>query len=490
MKQTKKNFIICTILIIFTCVIFIPFLQGHNMSDTYNIIEKGLDQYSVTNSFTDGRIIMGLLSMIVFKLNIPIMAYVIISLLTAIIISCIVVVIIKNAILEYRPSEKKWLEVIVTAISYVTIFNFMYIDNLVFLECIVMALSLLLYTISAKMLVNKTKGYIWKCALCTTVGMVAYQGTIGFFIALVLLFSAIKNKDKISNIFKDIALCGMFIVISGLVDLLCIKIFTQNLGTNQGRLNQNILYNIDFIFKGISRTLTNTCDVFPKNLLIFFLSILVVLGVVSILEKYKNKSTKELILWFALILLVILSGFASSVLATSAFYEARMRFSIGALIGILLLYLYVETDLFQKKNILTIIATLFLVVYIGCNLYQYIKIIDISKKMNQIEEQDCFIMENYIKEYEQKTGIQVTKMARIITGEHSGRLHLIDDKTSNNYVRNATKCGWSAKGVMYFYTGRRLEYTKATVEGMRELETSGQEFECVGDTLYIYIYVN
>ena len=143
LTKNKKDIIICLILIAITCIIFIPFLQGHYIADTYSIIERGLLDYSIGNSFTDGRMIMGLLNLFIDSLDIPMMAYVIGTLFFAIILSCITIMVLKNTILKFCPAENIWLEILVVVICYVTIFNFMYIENLYFIECIVMALSLL-----------------------------------------------------------------------------------------------------------------------------------------------------------------------------------------------------------------------------------------------------------------------------------------------------------------------------------------------------------
>ena len=258
MKLIKKDIVVCLILIVFTCLIFLPFLQGHYIADTYGIIEKGLQGYSMDNSFSDGRMIMGLLNLLVLKLNIPIIAYVIGTLLVAIILSCLVIILLKNSIVKYRPIENKWLETLVVVLCYITIFNVMYLEQLYFIECIVMAISLLLYTIGANVLVDRKKGYFWKSALCTTIGMLCYQGTIGFFIALVLLYSLLKNKDKVIYIIRDVLLSGVWVVIAGLVDLGCVKLFTTYFHTAQSRLSTNILGNILYIFTKMSKTLTET----------------------------------------------------------------------------------------------------------------------------------------------------------------------------------------------------------------------------------------
>lgn len=226
----------------------------------------------------------------------------------------------------------------------------------------------------------------------------------------------------------------------------------------------------------------------PKNWLFIFLSITVVLAVIAIVEKYKKRSGKQLIFWFLLIVFVIASSFASSVLSKSSFWAPRMRFSLGALIGVLFLYLYVTTDIFYKKNVLCVLAVTVITIYTGCNLYQYITIIGQGKEMNQVEKEECQRIEKHIQEYEETTGMDVTKIARVFSSSHNRNLYLPNNPKANSTVFNSTKCWWSAKGVIYFYTDRRLEYTNATREGIQILEESGKEWQCVDDTLYIFIY--
>ncbi len=482
----KKDAIVCFILIAFTCLIFFPFLQGHYMSDTYNIMEQGLEHFSITNSFTDGRILTGLLNLIILKLNIPIMVYVIGSLFFAIAFSCVVVVILKNVILQFREAQNKWIELLIIMICYFTIFNFMYLENFYFLECIVMAFSILMYTIGAKILVEKKKYYLIKTAISVVIGMLAYQGTIGIFLAFVFFFSILKNRNKVIYILRDVFLSGVFVVIAGAVDLISIKILTNYFHTAQNRLSNDVFKNIIYILANIKTTLINTCGIFPKNWLLIFLNITVILAVIATIEKYKKQSAREISLWFLLIAFVIASSFASSVLSTSSFPTPRMRFSLGALMGILWLYLYVTTDIFHKKNIVTILAIGLITIYGGCNLYQYITIIGQCKQMNEVEAQECQRIGKHIQEYEEATGIEVRKIARVLTFKHKENLYLPNHP--NVTVCNATKCWWSAKGVIYFYTDRRLEYVNATEEGIQILEESGQEWGCIDDTFYIFIY--
>ncbi len=98
---------------------------------------------------------MYLIDLFAYSIHLPITAFVIITLLLALVISCIAVILLKNIVSKYKNTENKYLKGFVLLISYFTIFNFMYIENMYFVECIVMAASLLFHIISADTLVSR-----------------------------------------------------------------------------------------------------------------------------------------------------------------------------------------------------------------------------------------------------------------------------------------------------------------------------------------------
>ena len=100
-KINKKDFITYIIIFVITCIIFIPFLIGHYATDTYNIINRGYEEYAIKYSLNDGRPVMCLISLIAEKINMPIQAYIIILTAIALFVSCISVIKIKNIILKF-----------------------------------------------------------------------------------------------------------------------------------------------------------------------------------------------------------------------------------------------------------------------------------------------------------------------------------------------------------------------------------------------------
>ena len=159
--NNKKNFIIFIIVFFITLMIFYNFITMHYATDTYNIINRGYEDYAIKYSLNDGRPIMCLISLLASRMHIPIEGYIITLTVMAIFISCLNVFIIKNTVIKFMNinGKKEWMILI---ISYVIIFNFTYLENMQFAECMVMAISVLMNTLVAKIIVEKNKNYITK----------------------------------------------------------------------------------------------------------------------------------------------------------------------------------------------------------------------------------------------------------------------------------------------------------------------------------------
>jgi len=161
--KVHKNDLICFIIIFpITLLIFFNFITMHYAGDTYHIMNTDYKTYAINRSLNDGRLFMYLIDLFAYSIHLPITAFVIITLLLALVISCIAVILLKNIVSKYKNTENKYLKGFVLLISYFTIFNFMYIENMYFVECIVMAASLLFHIISADTLVSRKKHYLLK----------------------------------------------------------------------------------------------------------------------------------------------------------------------------------------------------------------------------------------------------------------------------------------------------------------------------------------
>lgn len=490
-KIKKEDIIIFLIMVVITCIVFAPLIEGHYATDTYNIYDKGYYTYATKNSLNDGRIFMGILGLIVSALKIPIEVYSTLTLLGAIIISNLAVIVLKNIIEKYKPAKNTLAKIIISIISYITIFNFMYLDNMYFVENIIMAISVLLFIKSADILVEKNNKYLLKSGVLTILGVLAYQGTIGLFFTYVVLFSILKNDKNIKQIIVDILQSGIIGIISICVDLIAVKIIGQIIGTKQTRYGKlsNIFTNIIFIFSQLINTLIDTCDIFPKGVFIIYT---ILLGTIILIYSIKNKKENALIYEFlAIAIITIASAYIINLTTLTSFNTGRLKNPIGALIGIIFIFIYVKTDIFERKTIFLNIALITLITFTLVNTVNYLSIILQHKKVNQLEKEESSEIETYIENYEKETNIKINKIAKIRVRNSFQKGYFEEIKNKSDYCKNAIRTDWGIIGALEILENRKLEEIKPTnkeIENYFKNYDSEIGYECIGDTLFINIY--
>ena len=231
MKIQKQDLICFIIIFPITLLIFYNFLTMHYAGDTYYIINNGYRSHAIHRSLNDGRLFMCLIELLADRIHLPITAFVIITLLLALVISCITVIFVKNIILKYKDTENKYLKGLVLLISYFTIFNFMYLENMYFVECTVMSASLIFHIISADALVSKGKYFLLKSSIFFILATFMYQGFSGFFLTILFLFTLLKNQSNIKQNTKDLCY-GCFILASRNTVKLSIRISSWSFSRN------------------------------------------------------------------------------------------------------------------------------------------------------------------------------------------------------------------------------------------------------------------
>lgn len=266
----KKNILITTIIFIVATIMCYGYVIGHYSIDNYNISNIGYNQYSILNNLKEGRPVMFLIDQLALKLNIDYQVFFIITVVLAILITSIAVTIFYNIIIKYFENKSTINKIILLLISYTIFFNFMYIENLYFVESIVMALALLLYLISANWLVNR-KHIVWSVVLAT-IATLCYNGFVCYYVTIVLILSIFKNRKNYKSIIKDVIISGLIIVFSVIINFIQIKIVCNILDSVNNRLGKltNILYNAKVIIKYLLQLFIESAGLFPKYLYLIF----------------------------------------------------------------------------------------------------------------------------------------------------------------------------------------------------------------------------
>ena len=489
-KIRKEDIIIFISTFIITCIIFIPFLQGHYATDTYNIDNVGYYNYAINWSLKDGRIFMAIFGLIAGKMNISIELYVFITLFFALLISNISIVVLNRIIKRYKKPNTLFQKIVLVIMCYITIFNFMYLENIYFVENIVMSISILLFLISSNVLVEKNKKYIIKSLILTILGVISYQGTIGVMFVFLILFTILKNKNNGKQILIDLIQCGIIAFAGVLLNLMAVKIISNILQIKQTRLGQisDIPRNIATIILTLPSILQNTCDLFPKNGFIVFLILLITIILIYDIKNKNHLFVKSIIIT----LIAIMASNITYILTLSSFDAGRLRNALGILIGIIFILIYVKTNLFEEKRKLNIIPVIALFIFVILNVVNYENLMLQHKKVNKLEKQEIEEIEEYINKYEETTGTQVNKIAKILINDNEDKEYFPDTKNKNSLTRNALRAYWSADGVVNFYTGENLEIVIITQEEKDfYIQNRDEErgYKCIGDTLYIEVYI-
>ena len=495
MKKLKKDYLIFFGIFILAIMMYINWITIHYASDTYNIINVGYENYANNWSLKDGRLIMYLITMICAKINLPIEAFVVGTLIIALLISCATVIKLKNLVLaNTNISTKK--EIIVTIAVFFTIFNFMYIEDMYFVESIVMALSLFFFTYSADYIINsKTISNRFKAMGLAVLGVIAYQGTAGFLIILTFVLSLLKNrieqkgkiKQNLKQIFKDIIISSVFILIAVVINMVIVKIIGNVTGQVQTRMGQisSIFVNLKFIINNFSKILKENIGLFPVNLLYVFISIILVLTFAC---DIKTKGKRFLtIKSFCIMLLSIICAFLVSLGTLSSFYTGRLHYCVGCIIGFAIICLIMENndEIFDK------IFCFILIIYSIISICNCIIVTYQHKLVNEHEEQEVNNIEEYIEEYENTSNIKVENIAIYTVQGYDYKTYFEDISRQSVVTYNAIRCNWASDGVIKFYTNRDFKTINITKDILKEYLSQKNDtgYGIVGNTLIVECYM-
>lgn len=489
MKEKKRNLIIYLILILITIIMCFPYLTEHYSSDDYTIIGYGYYKYGIEKFLNDGRVFSGVITLLAGYWNLPIKVFIQGLFYIGILISCLCVIKIKNIITKIKPEKNLKETVLVLGISYCIIFNFMYLENMYFAEIPIMALGILLFIKSSEKLVESK--YL-KSLAYLIIGELCYQGTINFFITFTFLLLIIKNKGIDKEVIKKVIISGLFCLISVGINLIQIKICGKIFGLEQSRLGgiQKIPGNIIYIMLHIGNVLTDTCDFFPKYGFLIFLLILYITTFIYDLVKIKEYSNSFNLLLISIV--AIFSSVAINIVSLSSFGLGRMVFSIGALIGLIFMYLYCSTNIFGESKIFKYFLLFALSIYIVMNFLNYTLQMYCNKKANEMDKEEALQVNEYILEYEKNNNIEVKNIAFTYDKNITWNYNLFFD---TSYTSRALMIWWCNIDALNYYTGRKLETVQmdkniyyAYFKGKDWDKLDKEQFVFKGDTVFYCVY--
>ena len=183
----------------------------------------------------------------------------------------------------------------------------------------------------------------------------------------------------------------------------------------------------------------------------------------------------------------IICGFLVSLGTLSSFYTGRLHYSIGSMLGFILLCLIME----NKDEIFRKIFGLILVIYGIVSIYNCIIITYQHKLVNKYEEQEVQNIEEYIEDYEAKNNIEIENIALYTVKGQDSKTYFENISRKSVLTYNALRCDWSADGLINFYTNKSLKTINLTKELLVEYLVQENEngYGIVNNTLIIECYM-
>lgn len=486
----KKKIKIYICLVVVVSVMCFPYLTMHYSTDDYTIIGDGYYKYGIETFLNAGRIFSSGITVLAGYINLPINIFVQILFYLGILISCLCVMEIRRYIIKVKPENNLKEKILIIGIAFCIIFNFMYLENMYFVEIPVMALGILFFIKASEKLVDEK--YITSF-IYLMIGELCYQGTINFFITFTFLLLLIKNNKINKDLIVKMLLAVLFCLAVIIINIAQIKICGKIFNLNQTRLGNVRLIprNIIYILKNMDKILIKSSDLFPKYFFMIF-----IIGIYISIFVYDLKNIKEYSNSFNVLILIIIaiaSSVAINVISLSSFGLGRMVFSVGALIGLIFMYLYCSTDIFSKKSFLEEFLKFYLIIYIILNFINYTNMMFCGKIANKLDKQEALQANKYIDEYENESGIKVKNIA--ITYDNYITWNYKEIKHKSLYTHRALMIWWCNVQTINYFGNRNLEKVPMDTEiynenfyGKNWNSLNKEQFVFKGDTLYYCVY--
>ena len=125
------------------------------------------------------------------------------------------------------------------------------------------------------------------------------------------------------------------------------------------------------------------------------------------------------------------------------------------------------------------------------NIYNCIIVTYEHKLVNIYEKEEVQNINNYIKEYEDKTSINVNKIAIYTVKGQSNKAYFTNINRKSVVTYNSLRCEWAADGLINYYSEDKLERITLTKDLLIEyLQNKPSEgYKIINDTLVLECYM-
>ncbi len=444
------------------------------------MIEYATDTYQVFNFSASevfqqfamsGRFITAIIGYIVKTANLAENAIYWGSTILAVI--CIIISIYKLYKIISEDVRSKVFRILIPILIVLNPFS---IELFLFIEKGIMTLGILMSIFAIDKLIKyfKTdkKSYIFYSLIFMFLANCSYQGVVGIFVVIAVIY-ILKYSKSIKGFIINNILTALIYGLPAIIDYILVRIIYSS-----GRVSGDFIFvnSLEKILQGTWNMVKTTYSLLPNwafVLVIAFVSLILICQIIKkavlshILLHYQTQSfqkdiqerqgpytyidiLKYIYILLAVIGVTILPQFMQP--TESIWFVARSTYPFASLYGVLVLYLFMNYNINNTWwwGIVIVTAILF-----GMQTQTFTKIIKDRYELNQLDYEVSMNIIERINEYENQTGITVTKIA--IYQDSNPRYTYDGIFTTGDINIKAFSTDWSTKAILEYYLGRTLE---------------------------------
>lgn len=393
-----------------------------------------------------GRFLSGFLWIVLCKTNFNFMYEV------SYIISIIVTTLSLYKLNELLERDIK--NILVTVfISVLIVINAFSLELMLFYEKAILMLSILFNILAVKKLddafTTKKFKHFALVFLYMLLAYFSYQGTVALFLSLGVIYILKHSKNIKDFLIKNVQV-GLLYAIPALINYATIKFVfktsrVENILTLKEKLTQ-----ISISMKAI---FLNTSEVYPKYLFLAIIILISLILLVKIISSKKSKTQKAIYVfgYIYIILATLISTAAPQMLQSWVSIVPRNSHAIGAIIGILLLYLFSNFEINDKlKKMIIGISIILLVI----QLVSFNRILLDHYATNFLDKTIAEEIRDKVYKYEEETGNFVKYM--VLYSDANKSIIYKDIKYYGDINIRAFGNSWGTRGILDWKLQRQV----------------------------------
>ena len=460
LDKKQDNKILYGIILVITFILCNAFVQPHYSTDTYVLMNLGYFEYPKQYFLLDGRLISAMFCFLGGILNLEYDIYVVLLEYIAIIFMSLAIYQMYLLLVDVLKLEKSEHKIIILLATFILVLNQFTIDYLLYPESGVMCMGLYFVILAVNIAMSSKKKKYGKTFISLFVAATAYQGLINIFPLLMVFCYILKNlnngktfKSNVKEFFFEMIINAFIVIDIIFIQIIIVTIFNQVLETGKP-IRVNSFSDISFAIKKMISVTKDIKKILAYlNRLPVYTNAVMVIGTLFFLVKLRVK-LREIFYYIFIIACSLVICFCT-IFGFTTGPVARTSSPIAMLLGISIIYVLAIS--FTKNKLKEVLYIITVIVF-AVNSVAIIR--------NSNSHIEACILDNYIgttlrekvKEYEEDTGIRVTKVC------------FMDDYISDNYhagiksinalTHRTVSCRWSKLAFVNVWCNRKFKEIK------------------------------